>query len=168
MPVATSLFALVVSAGCGGSGQAKVADLGGADDLSASTHDLSMPDLATPSDLAGDMTLGPPTFSGDIFKILQDQACLDCHMTDTWDKGEAKTSAALVTFLTTTKSEECKTLPYVTPGDPANSYLYQKVIGSGNCFVDDPMPDDGPMGNGLDPKDAMRIEMWILEGAPAN
>ena len=58
-------------------------------------------------------------------------------------------------------SVEMPALFRVKPGDPANSYLYRKVTGSG--ITGTQMPQGGPFLNDAQVK---LIRDWILRGAP--
>jgi len=58
-------------------------------------------------------------------------------------------------------STEIPSLLIVAPSDPANSYLYRKVIGSG--ITGDRMPQGGPYLNDAQLK---LIRDWIRRGAP--
>ncbi len=49
----------------------------------------------------------------------------------------------------------------VSPGDPANSYLYRKIVGSG--ITGDRMPQGGPF---LDDARIKLVRDWIRRGAP--
>jgi hypothetical protein len=106
------------------------------------------------------------TFSGSVKPLLANYGCLDCHMTTPWDSIEAlTTSASIVSHLTSTKSKQCPSLPYITPGNAANSYMYQKIVGSGSCFTGDQMPD----GEGtVSAADTAALKSWIEAGALDN
>jgi hypothetical protein len=58
-------------------------------------------------------------------------------------------------------SVETPQLPRVTPSDPASSYLYRKVTGSG--ITGDRMPQGGPYLNDAQIK---LVSDWIRRGAP--
>lgn len=121
------------------------------DDLATTPHDAAM----TPHDLA----MGP---FAKAYAVFQTHGCLSCHMQTTWDSGENLKGQAFVDHLTNTLTTECPSLPYVTPNDPANSYVYQKITGTGSCFTGAAMPfGSGP----LDTTDANTIKAWILNGA---
>lgn len=59
------------------------------------------------------------------------------------------------------KSVENSSLNRVTPGDPANSYLYRKITGSG--ITGDRMPQGGPF---LTDAQISLVRDWIRRGAP--
>ena len=54
-------------------------------------------------------------------------------------------------------------LQRVTPADPNNSYLIQKLEGSANIGTTQRMPFGGPP---LDPATIAAIRQWISNGAP--
>jgi hypothetical protein len=115
---------------------------------------------------------GTASFAGDVKPILQFRGCFAHHMTTTWNPVEALTNNAdIVKFLTTTKGEECKAggFTLVKAGDPTNSFLYQKVLGSfaTACGGDTggQMPLDGPY---LFDYELATIKQWIMEGANNN
>ena len=58
-------------------------------------------------------------------------------------------------------SVEMPSLMRVSPGDPANSYLYRKIVGSG--ITGDRMPQGGPF---LADAQIKLIRDWIRRGAP--
>jgi hypothetical protein len=53
---------------------------------------------------------------------------------------------------------------FVKPGDPANSYLIQKLDGTSMC-MGVRMPKAGSL---LSPADMQTLESWICQGAPNN
>ena len=63
-------------------------------------------------------------------------------------------------------SWQCDDLPYVSPGDPENSYLFRKIGGGPYCpngeEPSDPMPQVGTLTD--DQIDMVR--RWIEAGAP--
>jgi hypothetical protein len=59
------------------------------------------------------------------------------------------------------QSTEMPQLKRVTPSDPANSYMYRKILGSG--ITGDRMPQGGPYLN--DAQIAL-VRDWIRRGAP--
>ena len=58
-------------------------------------------------------------------------------------------------------SVQMPSLQRVKPGDPANSYLYRKIIGSG--ITGDRMPQGGPY---LSDAQIKLVRDWIRRGAP--
>lgn len=66
---------------------------------------------------------------------------------------------------TQTKSSECPTAFFVKPGDANASYLYQKINGTGSCFVGASMPLGAPL---LTPTERGIIRDWINAGALPN
>ena len=59
------------------------------------------------------------------------------------------------------QSHQNPSLLRVAPGDPANSYLYRKIVGAG--ITGDRMPQGGPYLNDAQIK---LIRDWIRRGAP--
>ena len=59
------------------------------------------------------------------------------------------------------KSVENASLNRITPGDPANSYLYRKITGAG--ITGDRMPQGGPY---LSDAQISLVRDWIRRGAP--
>lgn len=55
----------------------------------------------------------------------------------------------------------------IAPGDPDNSYLYRKIIGTPGTFVGAQMPAPGT-GNTLSDRDKAIVAAWITEGAARN
>ncbi len=58
-------------------------------------------------------------------------------------------------------SVESPSLSRVAPGDPSNSYLYRKIVGSG--ITGDRMPQGGPY---LTTEQIKLVRDWIRRGAP--
>jgi hypothetical protein len=114
-------------------------------------------DMASSAPAAG-------TFSGNVKPMLTSYACFDCHMSTPWDAGSSLSAAKLITHLTGTKSSDCPSLPFVTPGNAANSYLYQVIVGSGSCFTGESMPP----GESVSSADVAALKSWIEAGALNN
>lgn len=88
-------------------------------------------------------------------------AALGCH--DRLAKQEDQQLTAGVAYAQTVghPSVEMPSLSRVAPGDPANSYLYRKITGSG--ITGDRMPQGGPY---LSDAQIKLIRDWIRRGAP--
>jgi len=90
-------------------------------------------------------------------------SCLgaSCHSTGATapDLTAGKAHAALVNVTST----QCPTLKEVTPSQPTQSYLMQKLNGSGSCFTGQKMPPAG-----LTAAQITLIQNWITAGAPNN
>jgi hypothetical protein len=114
-------------------------------------------DMASSSPAAG-------TFSGNVKPMLSSYECFGCHMSTPWDAGSSLSAAKLITHLTGTKSSDCPSLPFVTPGNAANSYLYQVIVGSGSCFTGESMPPGESVSNA----DVAALKSWIEAGALDN
>jgi hypothetical protein len=74
------------------------------------------------------------------------------------DLSEGKAHASLVDVT----SVQCQSLKRVKPGSDTESYLIQKLNGSGSCFANSPMP---PPSGGLDAAKIQSIKRWIIDGA---
>jgi len=61
-------------------------------------------------------------------------------------------------------ANECSSRKRVIPGDPANSYVMQKLLGVNLCSGSQ-MPK---AGSSLPSSDLQAISNWICEGAPNN
>ena len=58
---------------------------------------------------------------------------------------------------------------YVVPGDPDNSYVYQKITGQNVCEKSPGVPSDRmPLGAPLEETEIATIRAWILQGAKDN
>ncbi len=69
-------------------------------------------------------------------------------------------------FLVHQPSLECDDMrPLVTPGDPAKSYLIDKILGRNMCGGH-PMPRG--LSNRLSPAEVATVTDWICEGATLN
>jgi hypothetical protein len=88
-------------------------------------------------------------------------AALGCH--DRLAKQESQQLTAGVAYSQTVghPSVEMPSLLRVAPGDPANSYLYRKITGSG--ITGDRMPQGGPF---LADAQIKLVRDWIRRGAP--
>jgi hypothetical protein len=128
-------------------------------DLSFPLTDAGLPavDLAMPA---------APNFLDVIQPLMTAHNCFGCHMTDAWDLHiiAANPGAARQSALTTTVAVQCPT-PFVVPGDPEASYMFQKMRGSGSCFTGARMPSQGtPLGD----RELQEVADWITAGAPIN
>lgn len=107
-----------------------------------------------------------PTFSN--VQKLFDDSCDSCHCCN----GQVVLSrglsfAALVNKMAPDAKEACGG-PLVTPGDPAHSYLYQKLAGSSVCYGQK-MPLTELLTPGVLPACAVDVvRRWIEAGAPNN
>ena len=88
-------------------------------------------------------------------------AALGCH--DRLAKQEQQQLTAGIAYSQTVNhpSVEMPQLVRVAPSDPANSYLYRKIVGAG--ITGDRMPQGGPY---LTDTQIKLIRDWIRRGAP--
>src|SRR5438128_7002159 len=88
-------------------------------------------------------------------------AALGCH--DRLAKQEQQQLTAGVAYSQTVNhpSVEMPQLVRVAPSDPANSYLYRKIVGAG--ITGDRMPQGGPY---LSDAQIKLVRDWIRRGAP--
>jgi hypothetical protein len=153
------LITILVLAGCNSGSNA--VDMGPAQDL----------EVPPSTDMALHGPSGTASFNLDVKPILTTRRCFAHHMTTAWNPIESLTdNAAIITFLTSTKTEECKAgLNYVTAGDPANSFLYEKLNNTyaSTCGTDTgaQMPLGGPF---LYDYEIAAIKSWIMNGAMNN
>ena len=125
------------------------------------------------SDLTGPTPNLQPTFSSIQHEIFESSdgsgrpACIQCHAPQGARPpigGLNLTDAAAYASLVNVPAGERRTLNYVTPGDPDDSYLIQKLEGSHN-IVGARMPFGGPY---LSSNQILVIRRWIELGAPNN
>lgn len=76
--------------------------------------------------------------------------------------GPSKMHAQLVGVLPELEPAGCMPPPRVTPGDPARSYLMNKLLGEGMCAGTQQMP----LGDSLPRGQIQTIADWICAGAP--
>ena len=88
-------------------------------------------------------------------------AQLGCHDRLGQQEGQILTAGTAYANTVNHPSVEMPQLSRVTPGDPANSYLYRKITGTG--ITGDRMPQGGPYLNDAQLK---LVRDWIRRGAP--
>ena len=88
-------------------------------------------------------------------------AAIGCHDRLGRQEGQQLTAGVAYSQIVNHASAEMPQLNRVTPGDPANSYLYRKITGAG--ITGDRMPQGGPYLNDAQIK---LIRDWIRRGAP--
>ena len=129
----------------------------------------------TPGDGIGlDINGRPPAESGagqppgnpdaNAFKVIQDTiftpVCTACHAGASAPMGLRLDSANAYAMLVNVPSVQVSSLRRVNPGDPANSYLIQKL--EGTQAVGSRMPLGGPY---LDQAEINQVRAWIQAGA---
>ncbi len=123
-------------------------------------------ELKTPTD-PGDGPVGEPIDPTATFTRVQAEvftptcATLGCH--DTLGQQSQQVLSAGRAYASTVgvNSVEMPQLKRVEPGDPANSYLYRKIIGAG--ITGDRMPLGLPA---LSDEKIRLVRDWIRRGAP--
>ena len=86
---------------------------------------------------------------------------LGCHDPLGRQEGMILTTGRSYTNTVGVASNQMPSLMRVTPSDPANSYLYRKIVGSG--ITGDRMPQGGPY---LTDAQIKLVRDWIRRGAP--
>jgi glucose/arabinose dehydrogenase len=119
-------------------------DIAGNESVFSKTLTVTTPPVSTST----------PTFSGNVFPILQAQ-CSGCHSAHS----ARSTSYAELTSMST---GSCSGRPRLVAGNAAGSLLYQKITGSQTCGGS--MPPSGLMPS----SQASIIGTWINQGAPNN
>lgn len=106
------------------------------------------------------------SFSGQIQPIFTSScASSSCHGGSAPAAGLDLQAGQAHAALVGVQSAQCTTLKRVQAGQPDQSYLMQKLEGSGTCFSGDPMPKGGaPLGAA----NISLVKSWISEGAKNN
>jgi len=109
-------------------------------------------------------SMAPPPLTAD-FQSIQDNVftpiCTKCHLGANAPEGLQLDQAHSYALLVGVPSAEVPTVLRVKPGDPANSYLIQKLEGAGG-IVGVQMPFGGPY---LPQSTIDVIQQWISNGA---
>jgi hypothetical protein len=144
-----------LTAGCGDDNGKPALDAG--EDLAAA--DGPAADGPAGGDAAG------PSFAGQVQPIFGAScATASCHAGSSPQAGMSLESTSAHGALVGVASAQCSTLKRVEPGDPAQSYLMQKLDGSGSCFTGSKMPPAGSITSA----EVETIRSWIQSGAPNN
>lgn len=109
----------------------------------------------------------PPSFSADVFPIFTAKGCAasTCHAGARPDAGLDLRSAGVAwAELVDVRSTQCVSLDLVEPGDPAASYLINKLTGVGMCGQGFAMPR-GVGATRLTAAQLDAIRAWITGGA---
>ena len=106
------------------------------------------------------------SFSRDIIpKLFRAYGCTGCHG-GTQGLTVSGTAAQAFNNIVNRPSTEVSSLMRIKPGEPDNSYIYQKIIGRPRFnIVGDRMPQGGAAVRAAD---AELLRQWILAGAPNN
>ena len=120
--------------------------------------------MCMPDQTPDDASLDPITFRG-ISKNIFSQNCTSCHAQNGTDAPEASIDLTSFQSLMTSNSNAAnpKHAPFLVPGDPENSKMYQAVK-SGSM----PATEDGDAGTPLSPEHIQQIYDWIKAGALDN
>ena len=103
------------------------------------------------------------------FQTIQDQVftpiCSQCHHGAGAPEGMQLTDGQAYAMIVGVPSEEVPSLDRIQPGDPDQSYLVQKIMGT--AAVGNQMPDGCPATQPcLDAATIAMIRQWVSEGAP--
>jgi hypothetical protein len=104
------------------------------------------------------------------FETIQDQVftpiCAECHSGANAPEGMQLSEGQAYSMIVNLASQEVPTLDRIKPGDSANSYLVQKIMGTAK--VGSRMPDGCPLTQPcLSDATIQMIAQWVDEGAPA-
>ena len=120
--------------------------------------------MCMPDQTPDDPTIDPTTFRGISANIFS-KNCTSCHAQNGTDAPEAKIDLSSFQAMMTSNSNSAnsKHSPFLVPGDPDNSKMYQAVK-SGAM----PATEDGDAGTPLSPEHIQQIYDWIKAGALDN
>ncbi len=115
----------------------------------------------------------PISFANNIQPIFNRSCALaGCHIPPTLNGGQDLSAGRAYRATVNAKSQQKPRVLRVKPGDPDNSYLFQKIVGTpGIAGVLMPQGCPGTPLNGatcLTPDEIDAIRTWILECAPNN
>jgi len=106
-----------------------------------------------------------PSFASQVQPIFGASCAVSsCHAGASPQAGMSLESGSAYSALVGVASAQCATLKRVEPGDPGQSYLMQKLDGSGSCFTGSKMPPAGSITSAQ----VETIRSWIQSGAPNN
>ena len=88
-------------------------------------------------------------------------AALGCHDPLGHQESQILTAGRAYSQIVNVQSVQMPGLVKIAPGDPANSYMYRKIVGAG--ITGDRMPQNGPY---LSDTQIKLIRDWIRRGAP--
>jgi len=134
--------------------------------------------LSAPKFAAGELATPEVAFDTQVAPLFVDSCSFSaCHASKLADanhglflKGSSAETIAKVKESLTAKSKALPSMPYVTPGDPENSFLMRKMDAD-LCTLADQCTDKDcgksmPSGNDVLPADARNlVRRWIAQGA---
>lgn len=137
----------------------------------AAPADLAVPDLALPPPLCTDPVPPDggvaPTFAN-VQKVLDGNCLYSCHCCSAevdLNRGRAWADLVGVTAPSTATPGDIACGTLVAPGDPARSYLYQKLTQSAPCYgAEMPLSEYGAAM--LPACEIDLVRRWIAAGAP--
>ena len=152
---------------------------GSPESSSGATSDLS-PTCASPaSHPSASAAERKVSFAADVLPVLVTSCAYgSCHGSPRGSnngvflgaKGERNDAAAIRAGLVGRPSAQSRSLPYVTPSDPARSYLFRKLTadfcGLPACEHDGCGQRMPRGGDPLDPASLETVRAWIAQGAP--
>jgi hypothetical protein len=122
---------------------------------------LSAGDFGTPGALNDTCPVAPvvPTWSADIQPLFQSNGCISCH------SGQLSSLSMLLTVQAGdySYSSAGANMPWVTPNDPANSYLQYKLAGTQSSVSGG--GGQMPQGGSFSQTEIDLVEDWIIGGA---
>jgi len=132
--------------------------------VSAGCYD-GLEDTTPPPMDGGEPLPATVSFVADVQPIFtQNCAIAGCHDATTSALGLNLEAGVAFDNIVAVPSQEVPTQPYITPGDPDNSYLFRKIAGAPG-IVGSRMPLTNFTFFEENPELLERIRLWILEGA---
>ena len=145
---------LLLAVGCGRPPEARP------DDATADTALSGPVDTVVDTGGTAGTSSGPAPTCAEVAAII-DRGCVGCHGGDAPDGGLDLADLAATIGAPSAQAA----LPLITPGSPADSYLWRKIDGThvaaGGSGVPMPPSGFGPLAR----TDAASIERWIAAGA---
>jgi hypothetical protein len=161
---------LLITAGCGGAGSSSTPSPDG----SVAQADLGSPeDFGSSVDLGGLACTGNETFQEARTAMLNNCSGFGpftCHMTSPFSGGLDLKPAHAYQDLVNVPAMIAPTKLRVKPGDPANSFVVQKLTDTQGPTEGNPMPDpvEGLMWMPPNPTQLNILRCWVANGALNN
>ncbi|SRR5712691_11597519 len=119
-------------------------------------------ELPTDPGVGGGMPVDPnATFTRVKSEVFPTCSAVGCHGAIAPQENMILTPDRAYALIVNVRSNQNPSLNRIAPGDPANSYLYRKIVGSG--ITGDRMPQGGPF---LSDSQIALVRDWIRRGAP--